>query len=48
IYISCAPDTQARDLKFLTQLGWKVISAKPFDLFPQTRHIECIAALEKA
>jgi tRNA/tmRNA/rRNA uracil-C5-methylase (TrmA/RlmC/RlmD family) len=48
VYISCAPDTQARDLKFLTQLGWKVISAKPFDLFPQTRHIECIAALEKA
>ncbi len=48
VYISCAPDTQARDLKYLCGRGWKVISAKPFDLFPQTRHVECNAALEKA
>ena len=48
VYVSCAPDTQARDLKFLCGLGWKVISARPFDLFPQTRHVECIAALERA
>ncbi len=48
IYISCSPDTQARDLKYLCARGWKVVSAKPFDLFPQTRHIECIATLEKA
>ena len=48
VYISCAPDTQARDLKYLCSRGWKVISATPFDLFPQTRHVECIAALERA
>ena len=48
VYISCSPDTQARDLKYLCSRGWKVTSATPFDLFPQTRHVECIAALERA
>jgi 23S rRNA (uracil1939-C5)-methyltransferase/tRNA (uracil-5-)-methyltransferase len=48
IYVSCAPDTQARDVKYLCSKGWKVISVRPFDLFPQTRHVECIAALERA
>ena len=48
VYVSCAPDTQARDLKYLCTLGWKVIAVRPFDLFPQTRHVECIAALERA
>lgn len=47
VYVSCAPDTQARDLKYLCTLGWKVIAVRPFDLFPQTRHVECIAALER-
>ena len=48
VYVSCAPDTQARDVKYLCAKGWKVISVRPFDLFPQTRHVECIAALERA
>ncbi len=48
VYVSCAPDTQARDVKYLCAKGWKVVSVRPFDLFPQTRHVECIAALERA
>ena len=45
VYVSCAPDTQARDIRWLAARGWKVLSARPFDLFPQTRHIESIVAL---
>ena len=48
VYVSCAPDTQARDIRWLAARGWKVLSARPFDLFPQTRHIESIVALAKA
>jgi 23S rRNA (uracil1939-C5)-methyltransferase/tRNA (uracil-5-)-methyltransferase len=48
VYVSCAPDTQARDLRWLVAKGWKVRSARPFDLFPQTRHIESIVDLERA
>ena len=47
VYVSCAPDTQARDIRWLAARGWKVLSARPFDLFPQTRHIESIVALAR-
>lgn len=47
VYVSCAPDTQARDLAFLTTNGYKLLALQPFDLFPQTRHIENVATLEK-
>jgi len=46
IYVSCAPDTQARDLAVLQQEGYKTSHIQPFDLFPQTRHIESVATLE--
>lgn len=46
VYISCAPDTQARDLSFLLQQGYSVQEAQPFDLFPQTRHIENVLVLD--
>lgn len=46
VYVSCGPDTQARDLKLLTQSGaYKVEDVQPVDLFPQTRHIENIVTL---
>lgn len=47
VYVSCGPDTQARDLAYLTAHGYAVKCLQPFDLFPQTRHIENVAVLEK-
>jgi 23S rRNA (uracil1939-C5)-methyltransferase/tRNA (uracil-5-)-methyltransferase len=40
VYISCSPDTQARDTKFLLEQGYRIDRVQPFDFFPQTRHIE--------
>ncbi len=45
VYVSCGPDTQARDLAYLLQHGYNLIKLQPFDLFPQTRHIENVATL---
>lgn len=45
VYVSCAPATQVRDLVLLVKAGYELIEVKPFDLFPQTRHIECVATL---
>ena len=50
LYMSCDPATQARDIKLLlniTNNGYTIDHVQPFDLFPQTRHIECLAVLEK-
>jgi tRNA/tmRNA/rRNA uracil-C5-methylase (TrmA/RlmC/RlmD family) len=46
IYISCNPVTQARDMKFLNESGYDIVSLRPFDMFPQTQHIEIIGLLE--
>lgn len=40
IYVSCDPATQARDTKHILENGYSVEDITPFDLFPQTRHIE--------
>ncbi len=45
VYISCNPQTQARDLKYLCQNGYKAEGAWPFDLFPHTEHVESIVLL---
>lgn len=48
VYVSCNPATLARDLKILIeQAGYKLKRIKPFDLFPQTYHIEGVAYLIK-
>ena len=47
VYMSCDPATQARDAKFLLSFGYRISSIQPFDLFPQTRHIECLAVFER-
>ena len=47
VYISCNPETQARDLKKLTGKGYKVEVIQPVDLFPGTKHCECIVLLTK-
>ncbi|MBA4398245.1 MAG: 23S rRNA (uracil(1939)-C(5))-methyltransferase RlmD, partial [Syntrophus sp. (in: bacteria)] len=45
-YISCNPATQARDIRPLLDHGFALKSLTPFDMFPQTAHIEIIALLE--
>lgn len=47
VYISCNPQTQARDLKYLCQNGYKAEGAWPFDLFPHTEHVENVCLLSK-
>ena len=46
VYISCNPATQARDLKTLTK-KYTVTDIQPFDMFPHTRHVECVVVLRK-
>ncbi len=45
VYISCGPDTLARDLEYLTRRGYKVKTIQPVDMFPMTGHCEVIAFL---
>ena len=47
VYISCNPATQVRDLKQLDEGGYQLTDVQPFDLFPHTRHLECVMTLEK-
>ena len=45
VYVSCNPETQARDLVPLAAAGYACLRVQPFDMFPQTRHLECVATL---
>ncbi len=45
VYISCDPATLARDLAHLRSFGYRVEAIQPFDMFPQTAHVECVAKL---
>ncbi len=46
VYVSCDPATQMRDLKHFTARGYTLTAVQPFDLFPQTRHLECVVTLQ--
>ena len=47
VYVSCDPATQMRDLKSFLQAGYVLTRVQPFDLFPQTRHLECVMTLRR-
>ena len=47
VYVSCGPDTLARDLKLFRERGYRTEKAQGVDVFPFTCHIETIVLLQK-
>ncbi len=46
VYISCNPATLSRDLKSLVK-DYEIKEIQPFDMFPHTRHVECVALMSR-
>lgn len=47
VYVSCNPETMARDLALLTKKGYRAESFTPVDMFPNSEHIEVVCGLSK-
>ena len=47
VYVSCNPQTMARDISALKQSGYEIKRAVPVNMFPMTSHCECVVCLEK-
>lgn len=47
VYVSCNPETLARDLLYFTKHGYKVRKIQPVDMFPHTNHVETVVLLSK-
>ena len=48
VYVSCDPATQMRDMGPFLTAGYRPTRIQPFDLFPQTRHLECVVTLARS
>jgi 23S rRNA (uracil1939-C5)-methyltransferase len=46
LYLSCNPTALARDLRGFQAEGWRVTHIRPYDMFPNTAHLEVLAVLE--
>lgn len=47
VYVSCNPETLARDLRYFIKNGYKVRKIQPVDMFPHTNHVEVVCLLTK-
>lgn len=47
VYISCNPETLARDLEYLTKKGYGVKRVQPVDMFSFTVHVECVVLMSR-
>ena len=47
VYVACNPTTQARDAKQIVEAGYRIDDITPFDMFPQTRHIENVITFSR-
>ena len=47
VYVSCDPDTLARDLALFEKEGYRALIAQPVDMFPHTEHVETVCLLSR-
>jgi 23S rRNA (uracil1939-C5)-methyltransferase len=47
VYISCNPETQARDLAYFCARGYAVKKIQPVDMFPHTNHVETVVLMSR-
>ena len=47
VYVSCDPATMARDIRQLTEGGYRLEKVRAFDLFPRTANVETVVLLSK-
>ena len=47
VYVSCNVETQARDVRLLREQGYRLTRVAPVDMFPHTKHVECVCVLAR-
>jgi tRNA/tmRNA/rRNA uracil-C5-methylase (TrmA/RlmC/RlmD family) len=47
VYVACDVETQVRDCELMIKNGYEIVDCQPFDMFPQTSHIENVITLER-